>query len=76
MQKKPTIIGIYQTGLVLFMKITIQVGFIMNYLVGCTPLKLHQQAVGSGTEGFDWIWTSDQTYPYFYHNDSSSWLFF
>ena len=27
-------------------------------------------------EGFDWIWSSDKTYPYFYHNDSSSWLFF
>ena len=27
-------------------------------------------------EGFDWIWASKETYPYFYHNDSSTWLFF
>lgn len=27
-------------------------------------------------EGFDWIWTSASTYPYFYSFDTKNWLFF
>ena len=40
------------------------------------PMASGQSGVWFWKDFMGWLWTDEQLYPYFYQNDSASWLYF